>query len=284
LFPILGVPGSARIGTAFTTGPLDLGANGSERGFVIASNRATGEVTLVMFTAAGTTQVPIAGATANPDRVVLSASERSAVLWHSGQLQTEVVTGLPSAPKLNTISLAGLPRDPDLLAVSDEGALLAVFNDATQTHLERFEGGGHTNLIYDRPITAVTFLQRSHDALLADGARLVFLRNAAHGDMRFETAVENLACPAGTQMAVSTDNMRAVLTTAGTNAITAVDLSGKIAPATADCGCSVQQLTPLHGQLVFLLTESANEPSTIVDGSGNQVVISSIPARSGASN
>jgi hypothetical protein len=285
LYPILGVPGSARLGTALPVGPYAVAAIASQQDFAITSNRTGGQVSVVRFTTTAAVEHAIAGATPSPDKIILSPSGAAAVLWHSGQLKTELVTGLPSTPVLQMIPLTGIQREPDLLAVSDTGTLMAVFNESLQATLERFPFAGAPAMInYPARILAITFLRNSADALLADGSRLLFLRDASEGDMRTETAVEHVATGAGTQIAVSRDNARAMLVPIGGSAVELVELSGKQSPVSVGCACSVQQLTPLRGKLTFLLTPSSTGPSMVVDGSGPHPVFSVIPAHAGANN
>ncbi len=239
----------------------------------------SGAVVLIRFGSGPVSQNTLQAA-AYPDRIVLSPTGTSAMLWNASRRSAEIVSGLPSAPVVKLMDLTSIDRDPDLFAISDDGAtLLAAASSASPGNVYRFQNHAEQVIPYSGQITSIAFLRKSKDALLTDltAQCLTWLRNAAGADPQFSTVPAGVAIGSGESIGVSRDNTRALLADPSSQSLTVIDLSAKTASPALDCHCSIADLTPLNGPFLFRLSEVSGVPLAIVDASLGKPSLTVVP-------
>ncbi|MDQ2774583.1 MAG: hypothetical protein M3Y57_06615 [Acidobacteriota bacterium] len=279
LLPLQGVPGSAITGMPFAISPLSAAAISSEQGYALGVMADSGAVVLIRFCSGPVSQKALQAA-AYPDRVVLSPTGTSAMLWNASRRTADIISDLPSAPVLKSLDLTSIDRDPDLFAISDDGAtLLAAASSANPGNVYRFQNDAQQVIPYSGQIASIAFLRKSKDALLTDltAQCLTRLRNATGTDPQFSTVPASVAIGSGEAIGVSRDNTRALLADPSSRSLTVIDLSAKTASPALNCHCSIADLTPLNGPFLFRLSEVSGVPLAIVDASLGKPSLTVVP-------
>jgi len=245
--PIYGLPGAARIENYLdgfgSTEPLARIAVSPRQDYVLASSIATGEVLRII---PGVSTSPIAGASANPDRIVVSPLGTAAALWFDSTSQFQIISGLPNSPAVRNIDATFLNASPNAIAVSDDGQWLAA---SWPAGVYAWAQDASVRPISSDPgVTALAFLAQQSTLALATSTRVFSITLGSGSEATLYTGALS---PAG--LASTFDNSKFILAdTSGT--IYSIDLvSG--AAATFECGCQPQGVFGIEGT-VFRFTSS----------------------------
>ena len=244
--PVYGIPASAAVGAPISADKdFSQIAASATRNYVLVSAAQTGVVS-VYTPEHGL--VPIEGAAAAPDIVVLSPRGSAAALWFSDGNQMQVVNGLPDAPTLRQVNASFLGSSPSAVALSDDGAWLAgVWSQGTYA----FGPTGEINRLPVENISAIAFFHGTHDMAAAGPSGLQTL-----------TGIEGFA--AVTSLLTSDDASLqpvAVAVVSGNQTLLLADSSGSLTTVgvasgtatTSDCGCRPEGLFGM-GPAAFRLT------------------------------
>jgi hypothetical protein len=240
-----GIPAAGAIGPILETGRnLALITISPRQNYVLAMDAGTGEVVLV--TPAGSTNV-VAGAAARPDRIAMSPSGSSAVLWFNETNRAQIVTGLPGSPAIREIDASVVGASP-AIAVSDDGNWIAA-----GAYLFAGDGSMTTIPIADRVIGVAFFYNR--DALAIATASEILTADPVSTGPPVQVGAGDFA---SVDLAVSADNQRIVA--ARGKLITTIELATGSA-STLDCGCLVEGLFGLGGS-IFRITSPGFLPAS----------------------
>lgn len=241
--PVYGIPAAAEVAA-----PIDYGRKFSTIAvspsyrFALAADAASGAVFLLSSSAA-----PLAGASPNPDRIVLSPRGSAAALWFASAGRLQIVSGLPGSPSIQNVDAALVGELPAALAVADDGTLAAgAFSDG----LYAFGAGGQVSRIPMRErAQALAFYSTSHD--LAVATRLDVFKIADAGSQAVTSTLyqDKQLNPEG--MAITWDGGHLALAQKSGSLLN-LDLQAGT-DAEIDCGCSVEGVFPM-GASIFRIT------------------------------
>ncbi len=174
LRPILGIPGSARLGN-----PLSLPASVTRihvapgQAFALVEEGPSHPLSIVSLQGLALetrtlAAAPISGAMSQIDLLAFSPSGRSAVTYSRQTNQLQVLAGLPKSPRvaLNFESLV-IPAPLQKLAVSDDAAMVLLSNDAGSVYSVS-RGMALSAVHYSPDISALEFIAHTPDALIFD--------------------------------------------------------------------------------------------------------------------
>ena len=265
--PILGIPGASFLGDRLELGfEATVAAVAPRQDYALAV-AADGSVQLVDLGRGPLAVRALDGAAASPDRLVLSPGGRAVLLVNSAAGTAQVAKGLPGAPTLADIDLSALPGQPDVLAVSDDGAILA----ATANGLFLLVDGASRVVPSTGRITALTFAPDGKSAFAAGPGQL-----AAIDDVTGQPAwrlLTALGDDAGSPIGTATANRRVVLAFSGFVVIVDPDTG---AATRLDCAGAVTALARLNGDS-FRLGEVSADPMWIIDLGGSEPRLLFIP-------
>jgi hypothetical protein len=216
LQPILGIPGSARLGS-----PLSLPRTVTQ--IYIAPGHSYGLVqqgpgnplSLVSLQGIGAQTrnvplTPITGAIAQVDLIAFSPTGTSAVIYSRQTNQLQVLTDLPRSPQiyLNASNLA-LPTPAQKLAVSDD-ARVVLLSDAAGSVYSIPQKGAPVAVHHSPDIASLAFVAQSHDSIICDRSlnTISFLRDSTVTPVALGPATNDACQP---EAAVSTRDGRTIL-------------------------------------------------------------------------
>ena len=270
--PIHGLVGSARIGD-----PLSIGADAADVRFAPGQDYAlvlTGadRSASVLDIAAGSMR-PVSGATAGASRLILSPRGSAALLYFAETRRIEAIAGLPNAPQVD--GAFELPEEPSELAVSDDAkSILSAQGGAVSS----WSSKGDLRAFYPAAGSlSFQFFNNSGDAVIADRTRGKIIVLAESGELT-EIAGEGIRSPRAA--AVSEDNQSIFIMSDEDAAVLTLARDGRLVSSIA-CQCQPTRLERLR-ESVFLLTDTANVPLWVFDGSGEGRIafIPGVPPRS----
>lgn len=234
LQPILGIPGSARLG-----GPLSLPsavtqihiAPGQAYALVQqAPGNPLGMVSLQGI-AAQTRNLPvtpISGAMGQVDLLAFSPMGSSAVSYSRQTNQLQVLTGLPRAARvyLNASNLA-IPTPPQKLAVSDD-ARAVLISDAAGSVYSISQGGAPVPVHHSPNVSALAFVTQSHDSIICDRSlnTISFLRDSTVTPVVLGPATNNTCQPEGA--ASTLDGKTILLACPAQHAVLSIDRASSV--------------------------------------------------------
>ncbi len=247
--PIYGLPGAARIENHFdgfaSAEPLARIAISPRQDYVLASSVGTGEVLRII---PGVSTSPIAGASANPDRIVLSPRGTAAALWFNSTSHFQIISGLPNSPAVRDIDATFLVVPPTAIAVSDDGQWLAASYSAGVWAWAQ-DASVH-QLTSDPGVGALAFFANRDDLWLGASSRVYSITDIG-GNSVESTLYTGSLSPAG--LAATFDNSKLIQADTG-GTIYSIDLATSAA-ATFDCRCQPQGVFGIGGT-VFRFTSS----------------------------
>ena len=265
--PLLGVPGSSTVGTAFDAAGLVSAA--ASREYALAIN---GDGAAILVSATG--RRPLPGAAPGASRVVVSpGGTAAAVYFESGTAQ--IFTGMPDAPQ--SAGSIAFDRPPAELAISDDGATLlaASRNGRDGDAVYAYTPGQAPQLLHRaRRVSALTFIPGTAKALIADGESIRIV--SVSGSQMVDPAVSGVVA-----LAASPDGAT-VLAATGAGEIVTYDLRA-LSRTSLSCGCVPSTFAPLRGKAVFRLNELGNGPLWVFDGDSPEARILFVPAPAGGS-
>ena len=265
LRPITGIPMSALMGDKVEL-DLSLAVGSPEGTFALGVAASDGRVLVVD----GGGSAELAGAKANPSRIVMSARGRVAALYFEEGNGVQIFDGLPTSGRL--VQEFVLDGKPGTLAV----------DDAAGTVLASLEGGlyGYTAELGKQllvPLSEVLdagFLAGSSDFVALDGTKVILMRNGQATEL---TTQEDMVNPV--KAAVSGDGRRlVVLLKQGNLVIRDLKASkNKI----LQCYCTPRELTRLRGNSVFRLNSPKDGTVWLVTGDEDEPQVTFVATRGG---
>lgn len=273
--PVYGIPGASALGQPLEAG-VDIAqtAISPRQDYAIYLTADAGQAMLAAPIAAASSLQPLDGVRPGADRVVLSPQGSAAVFYYASSQRAQVVSGLPDAPSVvRELDLSALPDKAQALTVSDDGGV--VLASASDAALYVFgPDGAAGRLVLDATPSAMTFLNGSEDALLADPSGISIVRDPSGAAVHTLLAAESDGSGRPVAIAASADNTRAFVADAASGSVIEVDLATGSATATP-CDCVPAGLYPMSGRAAFRLTELGKGPMILFDGgpSGPRVVL-----------
>ena len=267
LRPITGIPMSALMGDKFE---LDLSqAVGSPEGtFALGVAANDGRVLVVD----GGGSVELAGAKANPSRIVMSARGRVAALYFEEGNGIQIFDGLPGSGRL--VQELALDGKPGALAV----------DDAAGTVLASLEGGlygysaeqGKKLLVPSSEVMEAEFLAGSSDLVAVDGTKVILVRNGQATELTIHmTARQDMVNPI--KAAVSADGHRLVVLLKE-GGVVIRDLKANTNKM-LKCSCTPGELTRLRGNSVFRLNSLKDGTVWLVSGDEDEPQVTFVATR-----
>ncbi len=174
LRPILGIPGSARLGN-----PLLLPNTVTQiyvapgQAFALAQQVPGIPLGLILLEGLSSETLslpvtPIAGAMSQADLLAFGPLGRSAVLYSRQTNHLQVLTGLPRAPQVYLdVPNVSVANTPQKLAISDDAQIVLITDGAGAVY-SLSQGAAPTIVHHSPDISAVAFLAGSHDAVICD--------------------------------------------------------------------------------------------------------------------
>ena len=213
---------------------------------------------------------PIAGTKSGISRIALSPTGSSAALFYSERRSVQVITGLPTAPLADEeIDISSVPGSLTAMAISDDtSAILLGVSDQTLGAVYSLRRGGEVQWITSvDDVSAISFMSRTHDALIADRqANEVLLISDVLGAIKKTVLVgqsEGLLGPIAVES--SEDNQRVFIADSGSNSIYSLELaSGTVTHFSSRR--PLAGLFRLRGKSIFRVTELTGQPILLFDG------------------
>jgi len=234
------------------------------------------------------TEAPAGDIGANAQSIVFSPGGSAAALYSGNSVQ--VVTGLPSAPKLrSTISVGsqaarGAGGQPSsrpqprrvAMAVTDDGEYL-LFATGNSVRLLGANGDDQT-ILETGGAALVAFAAGSHDAAIADphGVGAIVVKDAAGVPTRRSLASRE-AIATATGIAFSADGSHLLVASPGDRAVLSYSVDSGERTAVA-CECAPSGLTAMGR--VFLLNELGKDPLWLFDAAAAEPRTVFVPALS----
>jgi hypothetical protein len=262
-----GIPGAGAVGPI-----LDVCRNLAQiaisprQDYILASDSVTGEVLKIVPGGASPSITAIAGATANPDEIVMSPSGSSAVLWFSATNLAQIISGLPSSPSVRKVDVSVLNGAPTAVAVSDDGNWLAAAS-SNATGVTLYASNGSISTIpLDDDATGLAFFHNRAELAIATTSLILTADPTS-------TAPPSLAGNLNVisnafDLAVSFDNQRIVAATGGI--LFTVDLT-TASVSTLNCECAPDGLYGIGGS-VFRVASAMLGGVKLFDAENNRIL------------
>lgn len=174
LQPILGIPGSARLGSPLLLPSTVTGIHiAPGHAYALLQQGPSNPVSMVLLQGitAQTQNVqltPIPGTIGQLDLLAFSPMGTSAAIYSRETNQLQVLAGLPRSPRLSrNLSNVAMTGAAQKLAVSDD-AQLVLISDATGSVYSVSQNGAVTAVHHSPEISALAFVTRSHDSIICD--------------------------------------------------------------------------------------------------------------------
>jgi hypothetical protein len=264
LRPILGVAGSSLVGQSLVSaGEYIAAATSATQGVAIL--QAT-DGSFDLMTLPSGSPVSLVGLTLPAGaQLRLSPAASAALLYTPGASSASLVTGLPSTPKLQTISVGGPIVDS---AVSDTGTASFEYSQSSSVTLAVVPLGGRSvSVATVGSGGGLNFLPGRDDLLYADAAAntLTLLRSATSAPSA--TLIQTsglLKTPAA--VGVSGSGRWALVANSASQSLVRVDLNSLAAVSVA-CTCTPTLAATLADDGAFRVTDAATGPNWLVDAS-----------------
>jgi len=272
--PILGIPGAATIGPPLELQTEVIGITTSSQPNYILAKTAP-DSNFVKINLDTPPSVRPLGVPITPGALMtVSATGSAMVTYDADRNRLFLFTGLPdSAAFAGEFDLSNVSERPTSLAVNDSGEIVLV--SFSQSVVAFSADGSIATLDGPRRGTAMKFLSRSRDAVIADGSTNTFylirdLPRATETKILADTIEEPIA------VAVSNDNKQVFAASARSGDVTAVELSTGNT-SVVSCFCKPSTLASLNGNAIFRLTEPSGNPLWVFDGDGPERRIVFVP-------
>jgi hypothetical protein len=264
--PVEGIPGAAFLGQA-----LDLGGQLTRAvicrnlGYILAISSRERTASVLQIGAGSVTSRVIEGARQPVDRMVLSPSGTSALLYDAREQTLQIVTGLPGTPVVTrsiTVPAA------EAMSVSDDGLLvLLALGESLDPAFLSGSSEMPSSIPISGPVSAMALRPHSHDALIATAGSITWVPSL-DTDPSYEVVDGDPNTPAA--LSFSDDGSR--FFAAYTDGRVRVRSLVSGAASVSACPCVPDRLQPLHGDSLFALNQPGQGPLFIYDGVNNRVV------------
>jgi hypothetical protein len=235
------------------------------------------------------------------DRIVISRSGSSAILFDEHEGDVTVVSGLPNNPQIIArLSTLVLSSALSALAISDEGDLIlvgvaqgvgnAVYalrsrpgyrEDLDKAPVRgRRENPIRTPMI--RPVylcsvglaTDIEFMPNGRDAIVADGERneIIQLREVMGAYERVVVAQAEQGISRPVAVSIIEETARIFVANSGTGTVTVHEI-GSRESSTLSCPCTPSTMQRLNGRPVFRLTAPGKMPMLLLDAAAGPRIV-----------
>ena len=265
LRPITGIPMSALMGDKVEL-DLSLAVGSPEGTFALGVAASDGRVLVVD----GGGSAELAGAKANPSRIVMSARGQVAALYFEEENGIQIFDGLPASGRL--VREFALDGKPVTLAVDDAaGTVLASLEGGLYGYTAEF---GKQLLVPLSEVIDAGFLAGSSDFVALDGTKVILMRNGQATEL---TTQEDMVNPV--KAAVSGDGRRLVVLLKQGNLVIRDLKASK--NEILQCYCTPRELTRLRGNSVFRLNSPKDGTVWLVTGDEDEPQVTFVATRGG---
>jgi hypothetical protein len=261
--PVYGIPAAAAVGAAIPADRDFSQIAASPAGNYVLVSAQTGVVSIY---SPENGLIPLDGAGASPDSMVLSPRGSAAALWFSSIHQAQVVTGLPDAPIIRQLDASFLGSAPGALAVSDDGAWFA---GTWSAGVYAFGPNGEVNRLPVENAAALAFLQGTHDLAAASSAGLQMV-TGVDGFALISTLLAASDSSLQPVAVAATSDNRTLLLADRSGSVTTIDIGSGTATA-FDCGCRPEGLFGM-GPAAFRLTSLQNGAFKLFDAARGEIL------------
>ncbi len=202
----------------------------------------------------------------NNQRIVVSPSCATALVYAPGASHGVLIGGLPSAPQLQSLNF-GAAGSLLGAAVGDLGDVLLASSqpDGTVSVQLLPASGSISPLGSLQAYGAMAFVPGSATALLADaGANKVLMVSSSAAAVSLASSSDGVSLPFA--IASSADGRLAVIANRSGTPLVRVALAANSAPAKVACSCKPSELVPLAGNAVFQVSDLSSGTIFAVDG------------------
>ena len=280
LRPILGIAGSSQVGQSVVPAAAYASAEASATASIAILQAADGSLDLMTLPSGSASSLGFslpAGA-----KLRLSPSGLSALAFTPGSTSASLITGLPSTPKVQSISASAALADA---AVSDTGA--AALESTHSLSVVLLNGSPVTLASIGAP-GGLSFLPTrsgSHDDLLfADAvANTLTLIRSTTSSPSWQTISATGLLQSPSAVGVSGSGRWALAVNSGSQTAVRVDLSS-LAATTVACACQPTLAEPLADDGAFRITSLTSGPNWVVNAALTTPKTLFIPALPSSTN
>jgi hypothetical protein len=277
LRPIRGVPGSATFGD-----PIDAGYKLSAAWLSPSQDSAFtrdsgGALHFFAIGAAGLAEFPLAAVSLSPQRIIFSPTGSSAALYSDGQVQ--IITGLPSSPKVADAFLLGhgarnARPSVSSMTLTDDGAYL-LFSAGGSIQLANASEGSRV-LTSAGFGAAVAFAPNSRDAAIAaPGTGALILHDVANTAVPQPLAADDAAFAQIAGIAFEPTGRRVFIASASSSSVVSLDAA---TGTRSDYTCSFRPTGLTRMGTAFRLNEFSSGPLWLLDQNSSTPRVVFVPA------
>jgi hypothetical protein len=264
---MLGVPGAATLSNSFVTeGAFSSAVLCLRKNYALLTN-SSGSIYVVSLPDGEPLQVT--PQVVSNQRIVVSPSCSTALVYAPGSSSSALITGLPSTPELKSLNF-GAAASIVGAAAGDLGDLLLASGqpDGSVSVQLLPASGGMSILVTLQRYGAMAFATGGTTALLADaGANKVLMVSpsaTAVSSVVLATSSDGVSLPFA--IASSADGRQAVIANRTGTPLLRVALAANSAPAKVACSCQPSELIPLAGNAVFQVSDLSSGTIYALDG------------------
>ena len=281
LHPIRGIPGASYVADPMPLGfSVKVAAVSPLHNYVLAVDNVSGEVKVLDVTVIPPAAIMVPGA-GGADRIVLSPRGDAAALYDRAQRTIQFVSGLPANPSVEgSVDLSSLDGVITAFAISDDGevSLVATSGRNSGSVYALKTGQGPRTIVSVGRVLALAFVERSHDAVIADyDKNEVLLVQQVDGSAQpVPLASGNDGVVHPNAIIVTADGRRALVASSDSRRVAFVPLSGGPTEFVS-CRCKPTTLARLNGNSMFQLTAASGQPLYMLDASRSEAGILFVP-------
>lgn len=278
LRPLMGTPGAVFLGSnTYAKGGFTAAIPCVKQGFALLTD-AAGAISLIPLPSGPVTE--IMGRLSSHQKIVLSPSCSSALVYAPDSSLAVLISGLPAAPSAQSVSLA---KDIAGTAISDSGSILFASPRSGNAIAVQALAAGSKSAQLVSVMThygGMAFLPNADTALLADSGQntvaMVSQASSAASSALVASASDGISRPVA--IAGSSDGLTAIVLNAGNSSLLRIDLARTSAPVRIACKGSPTELLPLSGNAIFQLNEPSAGTVYAFDGDSQTQRIVFLPA------
>ncbi len=264
---LLGVPGAASLSnSSVTKGAFSSAILCLRKSYALLTN-SSGSIYVASLPDGEPIQV--SPEVVNNQRIVVSPSCSTALVYAPGVSSAGLITGLPSAPELRPLNFAAAASIV-AAAVGDLGDVLLASSqpDGSASVQLLPASGGTSTLATLQRYGAMAFASGGTTALLADSGanRVLMVSPSATGVSAVLLASSSDGVSLPFAIASSADGRQAVIANRTGTPLLRVTLAANSAPAKVPCPCQPSELIPLAGNAVFQLSDLSSGTIYALDG------------------
>jgi hypothetical protein len=264
---MLGVPGAATLSnTLVTEGAFRSAVLCLRKNYALLTN-SSGSIYVVSLPDGEPLQVT--PQVVSNQRIVVSPSCSTALVYATGSSSAALITGLPSTPELKSLNFGAAPSIVGA-AAGDLGDLLLASGqpDGSVSVQLLPASGGMSILVTLQRYGAMAFATGGTTALLADaGANKVLMVSpsaTAVNSVVLASSSDGVSLPFA--IASSADGRQAVIANRTGTPLLRVALAANSAPVKVACSCQPSELIPLAGNAVFQVSDLSSGTIYALDG------------------